>query len=172
MGFSTYLALSQNCLASSSLMCFAKSLPTIDSLFWNGRRALWRDVSAWIEILTSELTDLTRSAARSPAAATTRVCGEPFSSDALARSSSFPLNVFKNSGRLSNFLDSNDVVSRKACSAGINQHILPEWCSGDCRVGNGGEREYRIDFHSPGTCRSFNSTGVISLLNFLVLCAK
>lgn len=40
-----YRARWRNCLASSSLMCFANNFPTIDSLVWKGRRALILSVS-------------------------------------------------------------------------------------------------------------------------------
>lgn len=36
-----YRALCRNCFASSSLICFANSFPTVESLFWSGRRALY-----------------------------------------------------------------------------------------------------------------------------------
>lgn len=60
------------------------------------------------------------SAALRPARVTTRVCGDPLTSEALERDSPFSgLNAFKKDGILSSSReDSQDEVSRNACSIG------------------------------------------------------
>lgn len=49
----SYLARWRNCLASSSLMCFANSFPTIASLFWKHRSDLYCQLLASILIRTA-----------------------------------------------------------------------------------------------------------------------
>lgn len=89
---------SRNCFASSILMCLANSFATAASLFWNDRSALYL-IIRHEELDYSVQTHRTKSAARSPAEAITRVCGLPLSSDALPNLAPFSgLYTFKKSG--------------------------------------------------------------------------